>query len=73
MSIEVLDRILEEMRIFIDEENKERLYGDIRRDFSLIGSIDECKHLEEMFRDPHTRKKIREKKRENGNICIASS
>lgn len=60
MSIEILDRILEEMRIFIDEENKERLYEDIRRDFSLIGSVDECEHLEEMFKDSRTRRKIKE-------------
>jgi hypothetical protein len=60
MSIEVLDRILEGMGISIGEEDKERLYGDMRRDFSLIGSIDECKHLGEMFRDPRARREIEE-------------
>jgi hypothetical protein len=58
MSIEVLDRLLEKMGILIWEEDKERLYDDIRKDFSLIGSIDECKYLEEMLRDRRTKKEI---------------
>ena len=62
MSIKSLDKLLRNMRIRMKEGEKERLYGDIKRDFALIGSVErsECTHFDAMLEDARTRKEIKE-------------
>jgi len=61
MSIKTLDRLLREMSIIMQKNEKRRLYDDIKRDFSLIGSAElECTHLNSILSDPSTKRRIKE-------------
>lgn len=58
MSKMVLDRLLRDMKIKMDEKTKEDLWEDVRRDFSIAGSVENerCEHLELMTKDRRERR-----------------
>lgn len=62
MSMRILNKLLRGLGLFLDETTRGKLYNDLKRDFSLIGSIEkeECEHLESMLNDPYLRKRIEE-------------
>ncbi|MDI6858907.1 MAG: hypothetical protein QMC85_00255 [Methanocellales archaeon] len=57
MSMEVFERLLEEMDIKIGRKIREDLYRSVIREFTIIGAS-ECEDLERMLGDPYDRMAI---------------
>ncbi len=60
MSILVLDLILNDMKILLSEYEKRELYNELISYFGIVGGINECKILEEVWRDPFYHYEIKE-------------
>ncbi len=60
MSLEVLNRILNSLGIYLDEYERKELYENLVRDFGIIGKYDECMELEKLYNDEFYRRKIEE-------------
>ena len=59
MSILVLEKILAELEITLEEDEKKILYGELLRCFGIIGGYGECERLEKLWSDPVYNKEIR--------------
>jgi hypothetical protein len=58
MSRTVLTAILDEMRVWLDEIEREQLYRELKAYFGLKGAANECQALESSWRDPYNRREI---------------
>lgn len=58
MSKVVLDAILNAMRVWLNETEKEQLYHELLAYFGLIGALNECQALENAWKDPCNHQKI---------------
>ncbi|MCQ5341301.1 MAG: hypothetical protein NO483_06335 [Candidatus Methanomethylicia archaeon] len=58
MSLLVLDFILNNMRIWSSENEKRQLYNELVNYFGIVGAVNECKILEDAWRDPFYRYEI---------------
>jgi hypothetical protein len=48
------------MQAWLKENEKEQLYQELLHYFGLIGAIDECQALENVWRDPYNKHEIEE-------------
>jgi len=66
MSRTVLNAILNEMQIWLNENEREELYHELTAYFGLIGATNECQALESAWKDPYVNRKkyLEEKTRE---------
>ncbi|MEM5867595.1 MAG: hypothetical protein QXG39_06715 [Candidatus Aenigmatarchaeota archaeon] len=60
MSRAVLSAILNEMRIWLSEIEREQLYHELLAYFGLIGALNECQALENAWEDPYNKREIEE-------------
>jgi hypothetical protein len=60
MSRAVLNAILNEMQIWLNENEREQLYHELLVYFGLIGATNECTALETAWQDPYNRHEIEE-------------
>ena len=60
MSRAILTEILNEMKIFLNDFEAERLYRELLYYFGLIGASDECQALEAAWKDPYNKREIEE-------------
>jgi len=60
MSRAVLNAIPNEMRIWLNENERERLYHELTAYFGLTGATNECTALEAAWKDPYNRREIEE-------------
>lgn len=60
MSRVVLNAILNEMQVWLNENDRERLYNELLAYFGLIGALNECEVLENAWKDPYNRHEIEE-------------
>ena len=58
MSRTVLNAILNEMQIWLNENEREQLYHELTAYFGLIGATNECTALEAAWKDPYNRREI---------------
>jgi len=59
MSRAVLNAILNEMQVWLNENEREQLYHELTAHFGLIGATAECQALEAAWKDPYNRREIR--------------
>ncbi|MEM3628535.1 MAG: hypothetical protein QXQ94_09480 [Candidatus Bathyarchaeia archaeon] len=60
MSRAVLNAILNEMKVWLNEIEREQLYYELTTYFGLIGATNECQALENAWKDPYNRSEIEE-------------
>jgi hypothetical protein len=60
MSRTVLNAILNEMQIWLNENEREQLYHELTAYFGLIGATNECTALEAAWKDPYNKHEIEE-------------
>jgi hypothetical protein len=60
MSRPVLNAILNEMQVWLNENEREQLYHELTAYFGLIGATNECTALEAAWKDPYNRREIEE-------------
>jgi hypothetical protein len=60
MSRTVLNAILNEMQIWLNENEREQLYHELTAYFGLIGATNECQALENAWKDPYNKHEIEE-------------
>jgi len=60
MSRMVLTAILSEMRVWLNEIEKEQLHQELLYYFGLIGATEECQALENAWKDPYNKSEIEE-------------
>ncbi|MCX8204528.1 MAG: hypothetical protein N3H31_02615 [Candidatus Nezhaarchaeota archaeon] len=60
MSRLVLQQILSEIGVWLSSIDFEQLYRELTAYFGLAGALDECRALEEAWRDPYTRRSVEE-------------
>ncbi|MDI6855184.1 MAG: hypothetical protein QMD21_00155 [Candidatus Thermoplasmatota archaeon] len=60
MSIRVLEKILEELGIFLDELEKSYAYQELVEYLGIAGGADECEALEQAWLSPEHREAIEE-------------
>jgi hypothetical protein len=60
MSRAVLNAILNEMQIWLNENEREQLYHELTAYFGLIGATNECQILESAWKDPYNKSEIEE-------------
>jgi hypothetical protein len=60
MSRTVLNAILPEMRIWLNENEREQLYHDLTAYFGLMGATNECTALEAAWKEPFSKSEIEE-------------
>jgi len=58
MSRAALNAILNAMRVWLNETEKEQLYHELLAYFGLIGAINECQALENAWQNPYNRQEI---------------
>lgn len=60
MSRAVLNAILNEMRVWLNEIEREQLYHELTAYFGIIGATNECLALENAWKEPYNRQEIEE-------------
>ena len=60
MSRTVLNAILNEIQVWLNQNEREQLYHELTAYFGLIGATNECQALENAWKDPYTRREIEE-------------
>jgi len=60
MSRAVLNAILNEMQIWLNENEREQLYHELTAYFGLIGATNECQALENAWKEPYNKHEIEE-------------
>jgi len=58
MSRQVLTAMLTEMKVWLNENEKQQLYQELLAYFGLIGATDECQALENAWKDPYNKQEI---------------
>jgi len=58
MSRAVLNAILNAMRVWLNEIEREQLYRELLVYFGLAGALNECQALENAWQDPYNRREI---------------
>ncbi|MDW8044563.1 MAG: hypothetical protein RMJ31_02150 [Nitrososphaerota archaeon] len=53
-----MDKILREIMIDLEEDEKRELYIELAKHFALIGSYGDCERLDELWNDPIYRRVI---------------
>jgi len=54
----ILNTILNEMQIWLNENEKEQLYQELTAYFGLISALNECQALEAAWQDSYNRREI---------------